>query len=182
MQRYFRGTVLLFIALVSFLQWTCFIICYHFSVFYISAKWLFWTITNRCLCRCTDEIVYPLLHSGYRRNSLWINPLLTGMNPVPAMWLSWTITKYCYWKYNFPIRLRENAICYCGNAMFKHRINFVFYDEMIWKRSFLFLLSILIRHLIKIKVHISELGRSRASAHELQLIDGGDFQKKMLVK
>lgn len=53
-----------------------------------------------------------------------------------------------------------------------------FYDEMIWKRSFLFLLSILIRHLIKIKIHISELGRSRASAHELQLIDGGDFQKK----
>jgi len=40
------------------------------------------------------------------------------------------------------------------------------------------LLSILIRHLIKIKIHISELGRSRASAHELQLIDGGDFQKK----
>lgn len=62
--------------------------------------------------------------------------------------------------------------------MFKHRINFVFYDEMIWKRSFLFLLSILIRHLIKIKIHISELGRSRVSAHELQLIDGGDFQKK----
>lgn len=62
--------------------------------------------------------------------------------------------------------------------MFKHRINFVFDDEMIWKRSFLFLLSILIRHLIKIKIHISELGRSRASAHELQLIDGGDFQKK----
>lgn len=53
-----------------------------------------------------------------------------------------------------------------------------FYDEMIWKRSFLFLLSILIRHLIKIKIRISELGRSRASAHELQLIDGGDFQKK----
>ncbi|MBZ5780784.1 MULTISPECIES: hypothetical protein [Klebsiella] len=53
-----------------------------------------------------------------------------------------------------------------------------FYDEMIWKRSFLFLLSILIRHLIKIKIYISELGRSRASAHELQLIDGGDFQKK----
>lgn len=25
---------------------------------------------------------------------------------------------------------------------------------------------------------MSELGRSRASAHELQLIDGGDFQKK----
>ena len=49
---------------------------------------------------------------------------------------------------------------------------------MIWERSFLFLLSILIRHLIKIKIHISELGRSRASAHELQLIDGGDFQKK----
>ena len=53
-----------------------------------------------------------------------------------------------------------------------------FYDEMIWKKSFLFLLSILIRHLIKIKIHISELGRSRASAHELQLIDGGYFQKK----
>lgn len=29
---------------------------------------------------------------------------------------------------------------------------------------------------------MSELGRSRASAHELQLIDCGDFQKKMLVK
>lgn len=25
---------------------------------------------------------------------------------------------------------------------------------------------------------MSESGRSRASAHELQLIDGGDFQKK----
>ncbi|HBX3305107.1 hypothetical protein DN619_34440 [Klebsiella michiganensis] len=66
--------------------------------------------------------------------------------------------------------------------MFKYRINFVFCDEMIWKRSFLFFLSILIRHLIKIKIHISELGRSRASAHELQLIDGGDFQIRILMK
>ena len=66
--------------------------------------------------------------------------------------------------------------------MLKHRINFDFFDEMICERSLLFLLSMLITHLIMIKIHISELGRSRASAHELQLIDGDDFQKKMLVK
>ncbi|EHX9386265.1 hypothetical protein K3749_004394 [Escherichia coli] len=30
----------------------------------------------------------------------------------------------------------------------------------------------------KEKILMSESGRSRASAHELQLIDGGDFQKK----
>lgn len=34
----------------------------------------------------------------------------------------------------------------------------------------------------KEKILMSVSGRSRASAHELQLIDGGDFQKKMLVK
>lgn len=125
MQRYFRGTVLLFIALVSFLQWTCYISCYDFSVFYISAKWLFKTITKRCLCRCTDEIVSPLLHSGYRRNSLWINPSLTGMNSVPAMWLFWTITKCYFYEYSFPIRLRENVIFYHSNAMLKNRIIFI---------------------------------------------------------
>jgi hypothetical protein len=26
----------------------------------------------------TDEIISPLFYSGYRRNSLWINPSLTG--------------------------------------------------------------------------------------------------------
>jgi hypothetical protein len=30
----------------------------------------------------------------------------------------------------------------------------------------------------KEKILMSESGRSRASAHELQLIDGGDFQKR----
>ena len=73
-------------------------LCYLFYFYYnvITAKWLFSTITNRCWYISTDEIVFPLLHSGFRRNSLWINPSLTGMNPVPAMWLFWTITKRCY--------------------------------------------------------------------------------------
>lgn len=102
-------------------------LCYLFYFYYnvITAKWLFTTITKRCLCRCTDEIVSPLLHSGYRRNSLWINPSLTGMNPVPAMWLFWTITKCCLIEYGFSIRLRANAIFYRGNAMLKHKINFL---------------------------------------------------------
>lgn len=58
--------------------------------------------------------------------------------------------------------------------MFKHRINFVFYDEMIFP---LFTININ-KTPHQDKIHISELGRSRASAHELQLIDGGNFQKK----
>lgn len=32
------------------------------------------------------------------------------------------------------------------------------------------------------KIFMSELGRSRASAHELQLIDGGYYQKRILIK
>ena len=32
------------------------------------------------------------------------------------------------------------------------------------------------------KIFMSESGRSRASAHELQLIDGGYYQKRILIK
>ncbi len=55
--------------------------------------------------------------------------------------------------------------------MFKHRINFLFYDEVIWKQSSLYLLSILKNHLIKIEIYISELGRSRAHEYGFIVFD-----------
>ncbi|WP_142745432.1 hypothetical protein [Klebsiella pneumoniae] len=39
-----------------------------------------------------------------------------------------------------------------------------------------------VNYLIKVNILISASGRSRALAHERQLIDGGDFQKRILME
>lgn len=89
---------------------------FYFSYYVITAKWLF--LQSRIAAFIVrTQLIFLLLYMRLRRNLFWINPSLTGMNPVPAMWLPKTITKRCLFEYGFPIRLRANAIFYSGNTM-----------------------------------------------------------------